>query len=104
MSSFQKQSMLDQLHEYLTSTEAMKGVMNSPGADKRGGKILSNDGTKAVFSNQNGFKNGSRNGPKNDWKKRGKKEKQGNQGKSNEQGSSSKSNQVRINLQTSISY
>ena len=95
MSSYQKQNLLDQLHQYLNSNDAMKQVMNSPGCDRRGGKILSGDGTKALYSNQNGFKNGFR---KNDWKKRGQNGK-GKNGKSNEgNNKSTKSNQQVLNL------
>ena len=104
MSSYQKQNLLDQLHQYLSSTEAMKAVMNSPGLDKRGGKMLTFDGTKSIYSNQNGFKNGVK--AKNDWKKRGQKEKgKANNGQSNNKSpGQSKSNQVFINHVTFSPY
>ena len=36
--------------------------MNTPGLDKKGGKTLTRDGTKAVFVGQNTFKNGNKKG------------------------------------------
>ena len=89
MSQYQKQTLLDTLTQYTTSGEALKAVMNSPGVDKRGSKILSSDGTKAIFSNQNGFRNSrGKNNPKKGSGEQ-KKSPKGNQG----QGSSGKSTQ-----------
>ena len=56
MSAHQKQNLLDTLAQYLTSSDSLKHVMNSPGLDQRGGKTLSRDGTKAIFLGQNGSK------------------------------------------------
>ena len=62
MSQFQKQTLLDTLSQFLTSSEPLKQVMNTPGLDKKGGKTLTRDGTKAVFVGQNTFKNGPKKG------------------------------------------
>ena len=59
MSQFQKQTLLDTLSQFLASSDPLKQVMNTPGLDKKGGKTLTRDGTKAVFVGQNTFKNGS---------------------------------------------
>ena len=89
MSAYQKQTLLDTLAQYTTSSDALKQVMNSPGADKRGGKIMSQDGTKAIFSNQNGFKSQREKGGKRGQGEKGKKNNQNNQ----TQGPSNKPNQ-----------
>ena len=62
MSQFQKQTLLDNLSQFLTSSDPLKQVLNTPGLDKRGGKTLTRDGTKAVFVGQNTFKNGQKKG------------------------------------------
>ena len=58
MSQHQKQNLLDTLAQYLTSSDALKHVMNSPGLDQKGGKTLSRDGAKAIFVGQNASKAG----------------------------------------------
>ena len=89
MSAHQKQNLLDTLAQYLTSSDVLKHVMNSPGLDQKGGKTLSRDGTKAIFVGQNASKAGKsknwrnkRNGKDNDSGSNSGKNGQGKGGKS----------------------
>ena len=77
----QKQALLNQLNGYLSGSDNVKKVMNSPTIDHHG-KMLSYDGSKVYTANNRGRGGRGRGGNRNDRGDR----KRGNDNQSNQSG------------------
>ena len=87
----QKQSILTLLGSYLSGSENVKKVINSPCLDFSSGKMLSYDGTK-IFSSNSRFNRGNRRNSNRGGRNRGGRNHESGSSKSSKNDSSHKTN------------